>query len=99
MHPILLALKPIVQTLIMRKVTEKVTRELKSIDSPDVIAIVDVVETAYISKKKVSGWLTVIISLVYFASSQGYIDPAIADLVNSILTNPSTVEAIEEVVN
>ena len=34
-------------------------------------------------------------AILYFASAQGYIDPALAELINSILSNPDTVEAIE----
>ena len=80
----------------------KVTKELdktymKTVanEADEVMEITNTVEEAVLSKGKVSAWATVVTALAYFASSQGYIDPALAELVNAILSNPETVEAIE----
>lgn len=101
MHPILLALKPIAQTLIMRKVTKEIQREFKTLgnDDSETVELTSAIETAVVSKKKVSAWVGVITALAYYASSLGYIDPALATLINSILSNPETVEVIESIAN
>jgi hypothetical protein len=94
-------LKQVVAKALYTKVTKELDRGLNKVVSNadnETIEIVETIEQAVISKKKVSGWATVAISLVYFASAQGYIDPAIADLVSSILSNPETVTAIEGMV-
>lgn len=104
MHPILIALKPIAEKLIMTKVVKEVNRGFKNIqkttanDDREVIEIVDTIETAVVSKKKVSAWSAVAIAVAYYASSQGLIDPALADLINTLLSNPEVVEGIESVV-
>ena len=101
MHPILLALKPIAaniaKTLVMRKVKKEITREIKSITngSPEVIEFVDKVETAVVSKKKVSAWASVGIALAYYLSSTGTITPELALLVDSLLTNVNVLQLIE----
>ena len=101
MHPILLALKPvaanIAKTLVMRKVTKEFKREMKSITngSPEVIEFVDKVETAVVSKKKVSAWASVGIALAYYLSSTGTISPELALLVDSLLTNVNVLQLIE----
>lgn len=51
-----------------------------------------------ISKKKSAAWVSVVVSLLYLASSQGYISPEIANLVQVLLSDPETVNAIEAVV-
>ena len=97
-------LKTIAAKAVLTKVEKEVDRGLSNVaktianDDSEVIEVVETIETAVVSKKKVSAWAAVVTALAYFASSQGYIDPAIADLINSILSNPDTVEAIEGVV-
>ena len=90
------------KSLAIRAVMKKVEREVVKIDrdSEDTVTgTVGVIEEAIsVDKRKVSAWATVVIALTYFASSQGYIDPAIAELVNTILSNPEVVEGIEAVV-
>ena len=90
--------KQIIAKAVFTKVTKEFNKVTEANDDGEIIEIVDSLEEAVISKKKVSAWASVVTALVYFASSQGYIDPAIAELVNSILSNPETVEAIEGVV-
>lgn len=98
MSPLLALLKPIAAKLLLKKATKEVSKVIESIDSVDTVKFTEEVETLVIDKKKGSAWAMVVIGLVYTASNMGYIDPAIADLVNSILSNPETVEAIEAVV-
>ena len=90
------------KSLAIRAVMKKVEREVVKIDrdSDDTVTgTVGVIEEAIsVDKRKVSAWATITIALTYFASSQGYIDPAIAELVNTILSNPEVVEGIEAVV-
>ena len=101
MHPILLALKPIAaniaKTLVMRKVTKEITREIKTMANSDdeTIKLVDVIETAVVSKKKVSAWASVGIALAYYLSSTGTITPELALLVDSLLTNVNVLQLIE----
>jgi hypothetical protein len=90
--------KQILAKAVYTKVTKEFNKVTEANDDGEIIEIVDSLEEAVISKKKVSAWASLVTPLVYFASSQGYIDPAIAELVNSILSNPDTVEAIEGVV-
>ena len=108
MNPaILLAIKNVAMNLVMKKVTKEIDRKFEKIvpesstipnDDNEVVEFTDTVEALVVSPKKISAWTSVITACVYFASSQGYIDPAIADLVNSILSNPDTVQAIEGVI-
>ena len=90
--------KQILAKAVYTKVTKEFNKVTEANDDGEIIEIVDSLEEAVISKKKVSAWASVATALTYFASSQGWIDPAIAELVNSILSNPDTVEAIEEIV-
>ena len=90
------------KTIAIKAVMKKVEKEVFKIESENddsVTGTVGAIENALeVDKKKVSGWTTVIIALTYFASAQGYIDPSIAELVNTILSNPDVVESIEGVV-
>lgn len=103
--PLIAIGKQILAKTLYTKVTKEIDRKFEKIsentainEDNEIVEIVDTIEEAVISKKKVSAWATVATALAYFASSQGWIDPAIADLVNTILSNPETVEAIEEAV-
>jgi len=78
-------------------VKKEVVKITESDDAHEIGELVTEVHTA-VSKKKAGGWVAVAIALSYFASSQGWISPEIADLVNAILSNPEAVEAIEGVV-
>ena len=103
MSPLLLAvkagIKQVAAKAFMDKVTEKMEDKYEDIKAKntdgEVIALTNVIEKAVISKKKTSAWVGVVSAILYFASAKGYIDPALAELVNSILSNPDTVEAIE----
>ena len=81
-HPLLIALKPLALKLIMAKVSEKTGK----------------LEPA--SKKEVgvtsSIYLVVVTALLAYASSKGYIDPALFELLNTILTSPEVAKEIEE---
>ena len=108
MNPaILLAIKNVAMNLVMKKVTKEIDRKFEKIvpesstipnDDNEVVEFTDTVEALVVSPKKVSAWVSVVTACVYFASSQGYIAPEIAELVNSILSNPETVQAIEGMV-
>jgi len=94
----------LIKSIALKAVFKKVEKEVLKVESESSTSItgtVGVLEEVYegVDKKKVSGWVTVVIALTYFASSQGYIDPAIAELVNTILSNPEVVEGIEKAVD
>ena len=101
--PLLLLAKNLVVKAVMKNVTKTVDRKFNKIvpganADNEIIEIQDTIEAVAISPKKVSAWVSVVTALACFASAQGYIDPALADLISSILSNPETVEAIENVV-
>lgn len=56
-----------------------------------------------IDKKKTAVKSTALLavgtSIIYALSAFGYLPPEIAELLNAILMNPETVEAVEKVVN
>ena len=91
--------KQLIAKAIMTKVTKEMNDKYEDIKAKntdgEVIALTNTIEKAVISKKKASGWVGVVIALVYFASSAGYISPEIANLVDTLLSNPEVVEAIE----
>lgn len=98
MNPLILGLgKQILAKALLKEVTKVAMKVTKESEDTVTGELVDEIELA-ISKPKVSAWAAVVVSLVYFASSLGYISPEIAVLVDSILSNPETVEAIESVV-
>ena len=91
------------KSLAIRAVMKKVEREVVKIDRDNddtVTGTVGVIEEALsVDKKKVSAWVTVVIALTYFASTQGWVSPEIAELVNTILSNPEVVQGIESAVD
>ena len=96
--------KQILAKALYKKVTKELDKGYDKItkttanDDNEVMEIVGTVEDAVLSKGKVSAWVSVVTAILYYASSQGYIDPALAELVNTILSNPEVVEGIEEVI-
>ena len=91
--------KQILAKAFLKKLTKEVLKVESESDS-SITGTVGVLEDVYegADSKKVSGWVTVVIALTYFASAQGYIDPSIAELVNTILSNPEVVEGIESAI-
>lgn len=102
------ALITIGKTLLMKKVTEELDRGIDNVvnktvanDDNESFEIVNTEKKevlVYSKNKIVSLGLTIVSIGVYSLSAAGYISPEVAELVNSILTSPETVEAIEEVV-
>lgn len=73
-HPLLIALKPLALKLIMAKVSEKAGKKIE-LDKPAI-------------KKTGTIYLVLVTALLTYLSSKGYIDPALFELLNSILTSP-----------
>lgn len=104
-HPALVTAGKLLAPLLFKKVTREIERKLDDIpkvgpnDDGKIIELVDTVEAYAIDKKKAGGWVAIAIPLAYFASSQGWISPEIAELINTILSNPEAVQAIESAVD
>ena len=105
MHPLAALAKVAIEKALFKKVAKEVNRGFKNIqksvanDDDEIIEITDVVQATELSKGKISGWVAIVTALAYFASSQGYIDPAVAELINTLLSNEEVVQGIEQVVN
>ena len=103
-HPALIALGKIAAPLIMKKVTKEIERKFDDIPSigsnedGHIVEIVDTVESYVIDKKKAGGWSTIAIALAYFGASQGWFGPEVAQLIDTLLSNPEVVEVIESAV-
>lgn len=99
MHAMIAGLvKQVVAKAVLTKATKEIAKITEETDD-SVTGVIETVEVAVVSKKKVAAWIPVITALVYFLSAQGYITPEIAELLNSILSNPETVDALENIAN
>lgn len=103
-HPALIALGKIAAPLIMKKVTKEIERKFDDVpkvgpnDDGEIIELADTVEAYVVDKKKAGGWSAIAIALAYFGASQGWFGPEVAQLIDTLLSNPEVVEAIEGVV-
>ncbi len=102
--PVVKPFAPVAKKLFLKKVTKEVGRALDDIPSigsnedGQIIEIVDTVESYVIDKKKAGGWSTIAIALAYFGAGQGWFGPEVAQLIDTLLSNPEVVEVIESAV-
>jgi hypothetical protein len=89
--PIAKALAPTIKKAIMTKAIKEVSVKLEG-DEKETFTQVS---TDVVSGKKSTAWASVAILTAYFASSQGWVSPEVANFINSLLSNPFVIEAIE----
>lgn len=94
----------------MKKVTKEIERKFDDIpqvtsneDGEIVEILTDTVEVYEgVDNKKAGGWVSALAPLatgvIYWASSQGYIPVEIAQLIDSLLSNPEVLEAADKAV-
>jgi len=83
MHPLFAILKP----LALRAITHKLVKETNEV-------VFDKKKTGAMS----SVYMVVITAGLTYLSSKGYIDPALYELVKTILTSPEVAEAVSEAI-
>ena len=103
--PLLIIGKQLLAKALLKKVEREVTKHVNGAmaldkdEKGEFKKAVEVITVEKVSSKKVSGWAFIAISFAYFASTQGWISPEVADFVNTLLSNPEVVEGIEGAIN
>lgn len=93
----------LVKSIAIKAIFKKVEKEVLKVESESSDSIsgtVGAIEEVYegVDNKKVGGWITIVLAVLLFSSSQGYISPEIYKLLETILTTPEAVELIESAV-
>ena len=103
--PLLLIGKQLIAKALLKKVEQEVTKRVNgamALDKDENGEFKKAVETITVEKvsaKKASGWVFVATSFAYFASTQGWISPEVAGFINTLLSSPEVVDAVEGAIN